>query len=73
MAHKKKHDSRVPPGNQPHGGPGGQPRKPTGEEEGEGGDVSSSQAQDPKRRQGDFVGAGEQSYKQPGGLNDANH
>lgn len=32
-----------------------------------------SQEQDPKRRLGNFVGAGEQSFKQPGGNNDANH
>jgi hypothetical protein len=32
-----------------------------------------SQEQDEKRRLGDFVGAGEQSIKQPGGKNDANH
>jgi hypothetical protein len=31
------------------------------------------QEQDEKRRLGSFVGAGEQSFKQPGGKNDANH
>jgi len=31
------------------------------------------QEQDPKRRLGDFSGAGEHPYQQPGGLNDANH
>jgi len=73
VAHKKKHNSHIPPANQPHGGPGGQQKLPTGEEQGSEGEVSSSQAQDPKRRQGDYVGAGEHPYQQPGGLNDANH
>jgi hypothetical protein len=32
-----------------------------------------SQEQDPKRRLGDFVGAGEHSIQQPGGKKGANH
>jgi hypothetical protein len=31
------------------------------------------QEQDPNRRLGDFEGAGEHSFQQPGGRNDANH
>jgi len=76
MAHKKKHAHPVPPGNQPRTGPpadqadaqqGQTPGQQTTQGEG------SFQEQDPKRRLGDFTGAGENSIKQPGGKNDANH
>jgi hypothetical protein len=72
MAHKKKHMHPVPPENQPKAGPpdtqGGAPQNDKSNQ-GEGG----FQEQDPKRRLGDFTGAGEHSIQQPGGLNDANH
>lgn len=72
MAHKKKHTPPVPPGNQPKAGA----PAVTGQ------DVEAAQPptgglpgheQDPKRRLGNYEGAGEHAYQQPGGLNDANH
>ena len=73
MAHKKRHTAPVPPGNQPHVGPPGRPGQPRQEERQEkGGQEGAFSEQDPKRRLGDFTGAGEQSVKQPGGKNDAN-
>jgi hypothetical protein len=36
-------------------------------------DGTPGHEQDEKRRLGNFTGAGEQSFKQPGGKNDANH
>jgi len=73
MAHIKKHGNPVPPGNRPQAGPPDavQPDAPGGK--GQTGEVGSFQEQDPKRRLGDFSGAGEHPYQQPGGLNDANH
>jgi len=75
VAHKKKHVPPVPPANRSPSGP----PETTGDTQldkqtqldtdNEGG----FQEQDPKRRLGNYTGAGEQSYKQPGGLNDANH
>ncbi len=70
-----------------HGGPGPVPRgnqskmgpkfneKPADEEAAESSpsEGTPGHEQDPKRRLGNFVGAGEQSVKQPGGKNDANH
>jgi hypothetical protein len=70
MAHQKKHNAPVPPGNQSHTGPqdaSGEAVKPRAAE------VSSAQEQDPKRRLGDFEGKGEHSIQEPGGKNDANH
>ena len=72
MAHKKKHGGPVPPGNQPKGGP------PGGADVGQQADAGANggapfQDQDPKRRLGNFEGAGEHAYQQPGGKNDANH
>jgi hypothetical protein len=72
MAHKKKHGNPVPPANRPAVGP------PEAQQTGHGGqgpapEVTSFQEQDPKRRLGDFSGAGQHPYQQPGGLNDANH
>jgi hypothetical protein len=72
MAHKKKRGHPVPPDNQPPAGPpgdqGGIPQTDH-QSDNEGGD----QEQDPKRRLGNFTGAGEHSIQQPGGTNDANH
>jgi len=73
MAHKKKHEGPVPPGNQPHRGPGektGEAEKDVGRSAGE---VASAQEHDPKRRLGDYEGKGEHSMQEPGGKNDANH
>jgi len=73
MAHKKKHTAPVPPGNRPQGGPPDVAAR---------GDTTGQQApaegaplqeQDEKRRLGNFEGAGEHAYQQPGGQNDANH
>jgi hypothetical protein len=75
MAHKKRRQAPVPPGNRPQGGPpgaqpdtiGNQPNIPnTGNEGG-------FQEQDPKRRLGNYGGAGEHPVQQLGGKNDANH
>ncbi len=66
MAHKKKHSGPVPPGNQSPIGPG----SPQEEQQAQ---TQGGQEQDAKRRLGDYTGAGEHSYQQPGGLNDANH
>jgi len=71
MAHKKKFSGPVPPGNQQHGGPPG--AGDHGEQESAHVGGPPDQEQDPKRRLGDYTGKGEQSFKQPGGLNDANH
>ena len=68
MSHKKKHAGRVPPGNQPKAGlpaPAGQ------EPEQVAGGRAPAQEQDPKRRLGNYAGAGEHPYQQPGGRNDA--
>jgi len=70
MAHKKhrKGPAPVPPGNRPQGGPVKDIETP--EETPKGG--AGFQEQDPKRRLGNFTGAGEHAYQQPGGSNDAN-
>ncbi len=72
MAHKKMHSPPVPPDNLPQAGPPGAadvsgPQSVTGSE------VASSQAQDPKRRLGNFEGAGEHARQQPSPLNDGTH
>jgi len=73
MAHKKKHNNPVPPGNRPQSGPPEAAQSvPQGRPQGEG-EVESFQELDPKRRFGDFEGTGRHPYQQPGGLNDANH
>jgi hypothetical protein len=70
MAHKKKHNAPIPPGNQSELDPSGA----VGEVEQPGtGEVSSNQEQDPKRRLGDYEGKGEHSIQEPGGKKDANH
>jgi len=70
MAHKKQHTTPVPPGNQPQAGP---PDDATDDTQQTPGGGAPAQEQDPKRRLGNFEGAGEHPYQQPGGLNDANH
>jgi len=70
MSHKKKHAHPVPPGNLPPTGPpaAAQPTEPAEPQK----DGAPFQEQDEKRRIGDFTGAGEHSFHQPGGRNDAN-
>ena len=63
----------VPPGNRPKGGPGTPvpgPDEDAGTQSDQGAGFSE---QDPKRRLGGYETAGEHSYVQPGGLNDADH
>jgi hypothetical protein len=73
MAHKKKHTEPVPPGNRPQAGPGGlSDQTVPGAEQAPGGGAPLTD-QDPKRRIGNYEGAGEPPFKQPGGKNDANH
>ncbi len=72
MAHKKRHTNPVPPDNQPAAGP----PVASGEQipdAAHAGGGAPAQEQDPKRRIGGYVGAGEHSFHQPGGRNDANH
>ena len=58
----------VPPGNQPHVGP---VNPDTTESKNSGhGQTEGFEEQDPKKRQGGFVGAGEHSIHQPTDLND---
>jgi hypothetical protein len=71
MAHKKKHGNPVPPANQPQTGPPSARQAQTARQSAA--EVASFQEQDQKRRLGDFSGAGQHPYQQPGGLNDANH
>lgn len=71
MAHKKKHTGPVPPENQPQAG--GAANADASQQAGadtKGG--APFQDQDAKRRLGNFQGAGEHAYQQPGGKNDAN-
>jgi hypothetical protein len=70
MAHKKKHEAPVPPGNQSHSGPEDASGPPVKTEVAE---VSSAQEHDPKRRLGDFETKAEHSIQEPGGKKDANH
>ena len=61
----------IPPGNRPHAGP--QFRTEPDDAQPANGDENtgaSFQDQDPKRRLGDFSGAGEHPRQQPGALND---
>jgi hypothetical protein len=72
MAHKKKRPAGpIPAGNQPHSGPPSQEPARTGDKAQTGGGAPFTD-QDPKRRLGNYTGAGEHSYRQPGGRNDAN-
>lgn len=65
--HKKKHGHPIPSGNQPQAGPPVEAE--LGQQTGTGGG-SPSQELDPKRRFGDYEGAGEHSRQQPGPIND---
>ena len=69
MAHTKQHSGPVPPGNQPRVGPADASGQPSegGQQQGE---VASFQEQDPKRRIGDFEGAGQHPRQQPSPAND---
>jgi hypothetical protein len=75
MGHKKKHVHPVPPANRPQTGPPDEQAEvqPRPRNEQGTGNEGGFQEQDPKRRLGDFTGAGEHSFQQPGGRNDANH
>ena len=71
MAHKKKHNTPVPPGNQQHGGPAGTPEQAASQDH-----ITAevaAQEQDPKQRIGGFNGTADHAMQQPGGHNDANH
>ena len=65
--HKKKHGHPIPAENQPKAGP---PIAPDmGQQTGVGGGAPLTD-HDPKRRLGDFEGAGEHARQQPGQIND---
>ncbi len=66
--HKKKHGHPVPPANQPQAGPPVAADVDQAKADTKGG--APFQDQDPKRRLGDFEGAGEHARQQPGQLND---
>jgi len=72
---KKHHGAPIPPGNRPKAGtsskPGQEVEEPGGVQKG--GEVTSQQEEDPKRRLGDFTGKGEHSIQEPDGKNGANH
>lgn len=74
MAHKKQHTNPVPPGNRPQAGPPNA-NDQAAQEAIEHADPTGvpGHEQDPKRRLGNYEGTGEAPYRQPGGLNDANH
>ena len=71
MAHKKNQSAHrpVPPANRPHR-PGQENASARADHPPASG--AGFNEQDPKRRLGDFTGAGEHSLKQPGGHNAAN-
>jgi hypothetical protein len=72
MMSKKNHSpGPVPPGNKSQAGPRGPQGQETDQEQaGEENTGAPFQEQDPKRRLGDFNGAGEHSIQQPSRLND---
>jgi len=73
MSSKKNHGpAPVPPGNRAHAGPPAAPGHPADDQpsEHDANGNASFQEQDPKRRLGDFSGAGEHPIQQPGRLND---
>jgi hypothetical protein len=70
MAHKKKHTDPVPPGNRPSTGAASDRPDDAAPPAPEGAPFAE---QDPKRRLGNYGGAGEHPYQQPGGRNDADH
>jgi hypothetical protein len=69
MPRHKKHKNPVPPANQPQAGPPGETKV---EQDTEAGGGAPFQDQDAKRRLGNYEGAGEHAFQQPGGKNDAN-
>ena len=71
MSHHKKHGGHIPPANQPQAGP---PGNMNVSEQAHADTKSGApfQDQDAKRRLGDYETAGEHSFQQPGGKNDAN-
>ena len=71
MAHNKKRQAPVPPGNQSHSGPAHGQQADTEHGKASQGDGAFSE-QDPKRRLGDYATAGEHAFQQPGGKNGAN-
>jgi len=71
MAHEKHFNPPVPPANRPNAGPPDAAAQPVDEAAQPGGGAPFDE-QDAKRRLGNFEGAGEAPYKQPGGNNDAN-
>ena len=72
MAHKKKFAGHVPPANQSKMGPSAPAAAATKKAAAAHGQAEGPQAQDPKRRLGDFEGAGEHARQQPTRLNDGN-
>jgi hypothetical protein len=74
MARKKHQPGPVPPANRPHAGPDFGRDEPAEDEKApdQAGQGAAFAEQDPKRRLGDFETAGEHSFQQPGGKNDAN-
>ena len=72
MSKKNHAPGPVPPENRSHAGPNAGEDKPVGDESEDQTDTGFNE-QDPKRRLGNFTGAGEAAFKQPGGRNDANH
>jgi hypothetical protein len=70
---KKKHAPHpVPPGNRTAAGPGGTPPVDDAGAAGAQNDAGAAkEEQDPQRRLGNFEQAGEHSFVQPGGKNDA--
>ena len=72
MSKKNHAPGPVPPENRPHAGPDAEAGMPAdGQTEDQ---VNTGfNEQDPKRRLGNFTGAGEHAVQQPGGRNGANH
>lgn len=71
MSKKNHNPAPVPPGNR-QTGPAGLPDELQTEQIPDA-DGTGFEEQDPKRRLGDFTGAGEHARQQPGGKNGANH
>ena len=72
MSHHKKHPPHVPPANRPQAGPPEAAAETAAQgQEISGGEGAPFNDQDAKRRLGDFEGAGEAPYRQPGGNHDA--
>jgi hypothetical protein len=76
VAHKKRHGpAPIPPENRPQGGPQDPENEllldQAAEQDKDAG--AAFNEQDPKRRLGNYGGAGEHPFQQPGGRNDADH